>query len=201
MIYRIWLLLVLLFPVGASFALDQVSTNLLEFSKLRAEFDQERQLSALPVALRSSGQLLLSRNEGVWWQQQQPFGMTLLLTDRVMLQQLEGEAAQPIAAVGDPRMQQFQRLLRDLLLVDLQALAQHFALTPLSAENGDWALHLQPKTAPLNRLFIHFELTGNEVVQQLLMKDADGDTTLIRFTEHQLSDDPLTEAERALFYP
>lgn len=198
---RTWLLLVLLFSTGSSLALDQISTNLRGFSQLRAEFTQERQLSALPVALHSSGHLLLGRDEGIWWQQQQPFGMTLLLTDTLMLQQVEGEAAQPMTAAGDPRMQQFQRLLRDLLLVDLQALAQHFELTALPAADGDWALRLKPQAAPLNQLFLHFELMGGEVVKQLLMKDTDGDTTLIRFTGHQLSDEPMTEKERALFYP
>lgn len=197
---RVFLLLTSLLIHGSALALEQITSQLQDFTYLRAEFAQERQLTSPAITLRSSGELLLSKKEGLWWQQNQPFGMTLILTDDALLQQLEGEAAQPLLASGDTKMQQFQRLLRDLLVVDLQALAQHFSLTPLTTTSG-WALKLEPKAAPLNQLFTHFELAGDQLVKQLTMKDSDGGTTLIYFSQHLVSNTPLTEEDRAVFYP
>lgn len=198
---RILLLLFLLLTNSSAFASEAIAAQLKDFSYLKAKFIQERQLSNPSITLRSTGKLLLSPKDGLWWQQEEPFGMTLLLTDTSMLQQLEGEAAQPLAAGGNAQMQQFQRLLRDLLVVDLQALNQHFSLTSLPTETTGWKLKLEPKTSPLNQLFAYFELTGDQVVRRLIMKDNKGDSTTIRFSLQQLSHTPLTEDERAVFYP
>lgn len=197
---RVFVLLILLLTHLSAFALEQITSQLQDFTYLRAEFAQERQLTSPTMTLRSSGELLLSKQEGLWWQQKQPFSMTLILTDDALLQQLEGETAQPLLASGDAKIQQFQRLLRDLLVVDLQALAQHFSLTPLATTSG-WALKLEPKAAPLNQLFIHFELAGDQLVKHLTMKDSDGGITLINFSQHRVSNTSLTEEERAVFYP
>jgi hypothetical protein len=186
---------------GAVQAQQEMQLPLQEFVRLQAEFTQERRLAALPVPLRARGEVLLSREMGVRWHQQQPFGMTLWLTDTAMLQQLDGEAVQPLSDAGDPRMQAFQRLLRDLLLVDLAALADDFQITSLPASGSSWQLQLVPKTAPLNLLFSHFELSGSQVVETLHLLDRDGDAILIRFSDHQWSNEPLTDEERGLFHP
>lgn len=192
-----WLIL-LLFS-HCAWAQDEISDMLADFSHLQADFVQERHLSDMPSPLRASGRLLLSREHGVWWRQQEPFGMTLILTEQAMTQQIDGEAPQSLTA-ADERMQQFQRILQDLLLVDLKALQDSFELTVQpTAEPGTWALQLRPTATPLDRLFTAFELSGDSVVRELLMREADGGRTRLRFSRHQLVDGPLTDEQRARF--
>lgn len=192
-----WLSVLIVSP--CAWAQDEINDALADFSHLQADFVQERHLSDMPSPLRASGRLLLSRAHGVWWRQEEPFGMTLILTEQSMTQQIDGEAPQSLTA-ADERMQQFQRILQELLLVDLEALEDSFELNPQpTAEPGTWALQLRPTATPLDRLFTAFEISGDSVVRELLMRDTDGGRTRIRFSRHQLDDGPLTDDERARF--
>lgn len=177
----------------------EISARLTDFSHLQANFAQDRYLSGRGTPLRASGELLLSPDDGVWWRQEAPFGMTLVLTEQAMTQQIDGEAPQSLSA-SDERMQQFQQILQALLLVDLEALENNFDISAQPNEaNERWTLLLIPNASPLDRLFMSFELRGDQVVRELLIQDADGGRTELRFSEHQLSNAALGEEERARF--
>ncbi|MGL5178061.1 MAG: outer membrane lipoprotein carrier protein LolA, partial [Aeromonas veronii] len=102
------LLLALLSLPTQAITLADVQQQLTAADTRSARFEQERQISGLTQALRSSGELLLVKGKGLWWQQQKPFPLTLTLTPTRMVQQLPGQPAQTL---DSPQLLEFSNLM------------------------------------------------------------------------------------------
>lgn len=198
---KAWLLCILcVFSLGAqAVTLADLQQRFGEQPVLRAEFAQQRSISGMAKPLKSSGELLISQQKGLWWAQRQPFPLTLLLDDRRMVQTLAGQAPQVVTADNNPQMFQFNRLLTALFHADSQALEQNFALQFSDLGSEQWRLVLKPKTTPLDRLFKSITLHGGEFLETIDIDDLQGDSTHIRFFNQRTRPAALTAEERLRF--
>lgn len=163
----------------------------------RARFEQEKQVEGLAQPLKSSGELLLVRGQGLWWHQQAPFELALSLTERRMSQRVGQEPAQ---VIDNPQLLEFSSMLLALFGSDERALARYFALDFRSDEGG-WSLVMTPLAAPLDKVFAHLTLSGGERLDRLVIADRQGDETRIRFSRWQGVSLPLSAEEQAYFAP
>lgn len=166
---------------------------------LRAEFEQQRSISGMSKPLKSSGNLLISRDKGLWWSQQQPFVLTLLLDDKRMVQTMAGQPAQVITADSNPQMFQFNHLLTALFHADTSILEQNFTLAFTDSGQDRWVLVLTPKTTPLDKLFKSITLHGQYFLETIDIEDMQGDGTHIRFFNQLTEPKILSHAEQQLF--
>ncbi|MFC3913557.1 outer membrane lipoprotein carrier protein LolA [Pseudaeromonas sharmana] len=198
-----WLLWLLCWPVCAQadspLTMEALQARLTAAQVQRCQFEQSRALAGLDVPLRSSGRMLFDRQLGLWWQQQQPFAMTLRLNQQRFEQQLEGQAAEVLTPQQQPQLFEFSRLMLSLFAADRAALEQAFTLT-LTTGSPDWQLQLQPRQAPLDQVFSRLVLTGQQHLQALLIVDRQGGETHIRFHDCQTTPTELSDAERQLFH-
>ena len=165
---------------------------------LRAHFVQLKRVSGLAQPLRASGELLFSRTHGLWWHQTEPFELTLTLDDRRLVQQLAGQAPEAIRADTNPQLFEFSHLLLSLFSADQQTMEQHFTLTFIPAPQA-WTLQLTPKQPPLNQVFAQLEMQGSLELQQLLIRDRQGDETQLNFSAIQHAPEELTDVEQRRF--
>ncbi|MEM8329305.1 outer membrane lipoprotein carrier protein LolA, partial [Morganella morganii] len=149
--------------------------------------------------LISKGQMLLSQEKGLWWQQQVPFVTTLILRDNEMIQRMEGQPDQVITAENNPQMFQFNALMRALIKADKAVLETHFTTTFTDQGQGKWQLDLIPVTTPLDKLFSSVRLNGSQVIERVVLTDKQGDTTTITFSDHRLTPEILTTDEAHYF--
>lgn len=166
---------------------------------LRAEFEQLRSISGMTKPLKSSGELLISQQKGLWWAQQKPFPLTLLLDDKRMVQTLAGQPPQVVTAENNPQMFQFNHLLTALFHADSQALEQNFALQFSDLGNNQWRLVLTPKTTPLDKLFRRITLNGAQFLETIDIDDMQSDATHIRFFNQRTAPQTLTAGEQQRF--
>lgn len=199
MIRILTLCLGLLSVAAHAVTLDELQQRFSEQPVLRAEFSQQRSVSGMDQKLNSSGNLIISRNKGLWWQQQKPFPLSLLLTDSRMVQILAGQAPQVVTAENNPQMFQFNSLLTALFHADKRALEQNFALDFSDRGQGNWTLILRPKSSPLNRLFKTITLEGQTFLNNININDMQGDSTKIRFFNQRTEPKTLTDAEQQHF--
>lgn len=170
-----------------------------EFGKqpiIKAQFEQDRAIKGLPTPLHSTGSMIMSREQGLWWQQQTPFPLTLYLNDEKMVQTIAGQAPQIITAKSQPQLFQFNRLLTALFNADKKTLEENFTLNFTSTDE-QWSLLLYPKTSPLDKLFKQLSLKGGIFLEQIIIDDMQGDQTVINFNHHQTT--PLTADEQKYF--
>lgn len=189
------LLLALLSWPTLAITLADVQQQLTAADARSARFEQERQISGLTQALRSSGELLLVKGQGLWWQQQKPFPLTLTLTPTRMVQQLPGQPAQTL---DSPQLLEFSNLMLALFDPSEAALDNYFRHT-LASEGEEWTLTLEPIRSPLDKVFASLVLKGRHELASLAIHDKQGDVTLIRFVDWQLKTLPLSTEEQSRF--
>lgn len=197
---RWWPLLALLIsPLLSALTLDDLQQRLTEQPVIRAHFDQTRTIKDLPQPLRSQGQMLIARDQGLLWDQTAPFPMQLLLDDKRMVQAIGGQPPQTITAENNPQMFQFNHLLRALFQADRQVLEQNFRVEFADTGEGRWTLRLTPKTTPLDKIFDTIDLAGQRNLENIQLNDKQGDRTDIVLSQHQLTPAQLTDDERQRF--
>lgn len=189
------LLLALLSWPTLAITLADVQQQLTAADARSARFEQERQISGLTQALRASGELLLVKGQGLWWQQQKPFPLTLTLTPARMVQQLPGQPAQTL---DSPQLLEFSNLMLALFDPSEAALDNYFR-HKLASEGEEWTLTLEPIRSPLDKVFASLILKGRHELASLAIHDKQGDVTLIRFVDWQLKTLPLSAEEQSRF--
>lgn len=193
------LLALLISPFVSALNLDDLQQRFTEQPVIRAHFDQTRTIKDLPQPLRSQGQMLIARDQGLLWDQTSPFPMQLLLDDKRMVQVINGQPPQIITAENNPQMFQFNHLLRALFQADRKVLEQNFRVEFADKGEGRWTLRLTPTTTPLDKIFNTIDLTGQTYLESIQLNDKQGDRTDIALTQHQLTPAQLTDDERQRF--
>ena len=193
------LLALLISPFVSALNLDDLQQRFTEQPVIRAHFDQTRTIKDLPQPLRSHGQMLIARDQGLLWDQTSPFPMQLLLDDKRMVQVINGQPPQIITAENNPQMFQFNHLLRALFQADRKVLEQNFRVEFADKGEGRWTLRLTPTTTPLDKIFNTIDLAGQTYLESIQLNDKQGDRTDIALTQHQLTPAQLTDDERQRF--
>lgn len=189
------LLLALLSWPTLAITLADIQQQLTAADARCARFEQERQINGLTQALRASGELLLVKGQGLWWQQQKPFPLTLTLTPTRMVQQLPGQPAQTL---DSPQLLEFSNLMLALFDPSEAALDNYFR-HQLTSDGEEWTLTLEPISSPLDKVFASLVLKGRHELASLAIHDKQGDVTLIRFVDWQLKTLPLSAEEQSRF--
>lgn len=193
------LLALLISPFVSALTLDDLQQRFTEQPVIRAHFDQTRTIKELPQPLRSQGQMLIARDQGLLWDQTSPFPMQLLLDDKRMVQVINGQPPQIITAENNPQIFQFNHLLRALFQADRKVLEQNFRVEFADKGEGRWTLRLTPTTTPLDKIFNTIDLAGQTYLESIQLNDKQGDRTDIALTQHQLTPAQLTDDERQRF--
>ncbi|EJM5387987.1 outer membrane lipoprotein carrier protein LolA [Escherichia coli] len=193
------LLALLISPFVSALTRDDLQQRFTEQPVIRAHFDQTRTIKDLPQPLRSQGQMLIARDQGLLWDQTSPFPMQLLLDDKRMVQVINGQPPQIITAENNPQMFQFNHLLRALFQADRKVLEQNFRVEFADKGEGRWTLRLTPTTTPLDKIFNTIDLAGQTYLESIQLNDKQGDRSDIALTQHQLTPAQLTDDERQRF--
>jgi outer membrane lipoprotein-sorting protein len=197
---RAWPLLILLIsPFASAVTLDELQQRFNEQPVVRAHFDQTRTIKDLPQPLRSQGEMVIARDQGLLWDQKTPFTMTLMLNDSRMVQIINQQTPQVITAQNNPQMFQFNHLLRALFQADRKVLEQNFHIDFQDKGEGRWTLSLTPTTTPLDKIFATIVLAGQTYLETIHLNDKQGDRTEITFSQHQLMPATLTDEEHQRF--
>lgn len=192
--------LVLALPVLAAGEGDDVRARLAQPAVLRGQFEQSKQLEGFRQPLVSRGDFLLVRDRGVAWDTREPFASTTLLTRERLLTRLpDGSQRVLLDAADSPGMAAVNALLLALVAGDLPALAERFQLAETLAADGRWTLVLTPEEAGLRQAFARITLAGDRFVREVVIEEAGGDVTTLRFVA--LADEPAapTPDEAARF--
>ncbi|AXQ29294.1 outer membrane lipoprotein carrier protein LolA [Solimonas sp. K1W22B-7] len=183
---------------GAADLPDLIQRELLDAPLLRGGFEQSKTIAGFRKPLQSSGDFVLSRDEGVLWRTRKPFASTLALTrEHVLSRQADGSEVLRVDASRQPAVRAINELLFGLLQGDVAYLVRHqFRVLGEPPKAGSWALELQPTDPLIARLFVRISLQGDHHVRRVRFEETNGDSTEIRFA-HLATGPPMSREERA----
>lgn len=160
-------------------ALQAINAGLAKPALLQGRFEQKKTLKVLLAPLISTGEFSVVRGQGVVWNLQSPMRSQLVIT---------GEGIQG-ADVGHNRaMSHIGKILNQLLSGDLAVLEQQFNVSVERQDEDGWMLNLVPRSVILQKAIASVTLSGQRHIQQLVLNEASGDNTAVRFSA-------LTESE------
>ena len=188
--------------------LDQISEKISQYPVIRAEFIQTKQMQALKRPLITTGQFTYAQNDGVLWQIIQPYHISYVLgEDKIVEIDANGlrkeRGLREVAGLA-----QVGRVFRAVLGANASALHSYFDITvPVNSEQSDagkWQLILKPKQQQISKSLSMITLSGSQFVETIVITEASGDRTTLRFKNIQgfkkaQGVATLTESELQLF--
>jgi len=171
-----------------------------EVTILRGEFQQIRTLKGFRNPLKSEGRFLVSKSNGVIWQNLKPFPSQIRISNSGKIVNLSKinttqKAGQKIT---NPKPNAGMNKIMLAMLSGNQAeMAKYFKIERTES-NGIWTLQLQPK-AGMARVFAHIEIKGDRYIQQVLMQEKSGDQTELHFSALSEVPNTLTPEEKKYF--
>ncbi|EKO3905020.1 outer membrane lipoprotein carrier protein LolA [Vibrio fluvialis] len=178
--------------------LASLQTQLQRFEIVRGDFTQSRKIEMFAEPLSSQGTFLLDKSHGLLWQQNTPFPVNLVLTQDKLRQTFADQAPQTITAKENPMAFYFSHIFLSVFHGDTEQLQSEFDLD-FSVQDEQWTLVLTPKGAPLNAVFKHITLQGQDDINALSLQEMRGDNTEIRFSAQTHEPQTLSQAEQAQF--
>ena len=167
---------------------------------LRGTFIQRKFLKDIPKPLKSSGDYVISREQGIWWHTTLPFDSEFILTPDSMAQLDGGKTVMRLSAAQQPGLRVIGDVFFSIFALNPSSLAGNFELFGLRGAREAWTMGLRPKSSALNSVLSETVIAGARGVDKVDLWDAHGDRTEITLVSTGNSQ-ALTADEAARFRP
>ena len=161
-------------------ALAKISAQVDQYSVVRAEFTQTKQMAAMKRPLITTGKLVFVRQHGVLWQIEQPYRISYLLSEEKIVEIGPDGIRKERSQREIPGLAQVGRVFRAMLGANTAALHEYFDVVA----NGNakkWRIDLKPRQPQIGKFITSLHISGGHFVESIRIVEAEGDTTLIRF--------------------
>lgn len=188
-------------PVNAEQLRQMTAPAARELAKtpvLRGSFVQRKFLSDIPKPLKSSGNYVISRGQGIWWHTQLPFDSDFILTAGSMVQLDDGKVSARLSAEQQPGLRVVGDVFFSIFSLDPSALAGNFELFGQRGQRDAWTMGLRPRASALRNVMSETVITGAVRVDKVEFWDSHGDRTEITLSS-SANAAPLSAEEAALF--
>jgi len=163
----------------ATFLLAAPASACIDPNNIRAEygsmsFTQTRHLNGVARALRATGRATIAA-ERVDWHVTTPVNALTTITPNGITQSIDGRATAKVSAKGGDAFLGSAGLF-DMLVGNFEGLEQYYTITRGAARaDGDWNIRLTPKAQSTARFLNYIEVVGCQRVEQVEMRQANGD--------------------------
>ena len=202
MLNRGWIFAMVFFLCNSNavsaFTVSDLQEHLGNTAFVRGDFTQTKELAMLNDPLISKGIFVRHETKGLLWQQMSPFSVILILSDKQVIQKIQGQKKEVLLAKENPLPFYFSTLFLDLFTGNTRALSSQFSMQ-LKGHEKAWSLTLTPKKSPLNKVFKYIVLSGAEQIQHFILQEQRGDKTRIDFKNVTKTPALLTQEEHRAF--
>jgi hypothetical protein len=184
-------------PTDNAKVIAEIKTRLDKQTFVRADFVQTKQMAAMKRPLITSGHLLVSRQDGVLWQIDQPYKVAYVL-GKDSIAEIAADGTRRVRTARDvPGLAQVGRVFRALLAADTSSLAEYFDASG-KMEKGRWELTLVPRQAQIAKFMKVLRLGGKDFVESVRIEEVSGDLTQIQIRNSRGGGSLNAEEQRML---
>jgi hypothetical protein len=153
----------------------------------KSTFTQTRQLVGVKKLLTEEGFLLVDKARGVIWETEKPLLNTVRITKDEIRLTSNGEVLSDMNANEEPVVGIVSNMLFAMFSGNLAAL-QNFFNVEGRRDGDNWQLNFTPKEKGLAQVIRSLTLIGDDDVRQVIMVNASGDRSEIKFSHTQYFD-------------
>lgn len=164
-------------------AVEQLTEQLQAERIISGQFIQQRWLEGLDKPLQSEGQFTYWRDQGIYWQTDQPFPQAITYSrDKTTVWKQPGL---PVGTASNTRRDKhFRTILLSLFSFDIDQLQQQFS-SRWTLDDSAWQLQLTPTHTIAQRAIKQASLSGAEHIEHIEIISGNGETLQIHFSNLQ----------------
>lgn len=180
---------VLLLFAGLSVVSQAADYKLLESltsapETLHGQFTQVKFVQALDARFESSGSFDYQRGRSIRWHTLSPIDNLLTLTPRTISNQQGDTVLSSLDSQNNPVVTIFSDIFFGVMTAQWQTLAEYFEMD-VQGSKEHWTVTLHPIDTSVEQVVARVELSGDELLREVLLFEAAGDQTQIKFIELQ----------------
>ena len=151
---------------------------------LEGKFIQEKYLKALETSLVSSGVFAYKKAEYLHWETLEPISNKLVLTPTSAVNKQNEKELIAIPAGASTVTSVLSEILFSVLTANWNNLSKYFELSG-NVDNGSWRVELLPIDVTIAAAINKIELSGETLLQKIVLYEKQGDSTTIEFFDQQ----------------
>lgn len=165
---------------------------------IRGTFTQRKYLAELDQPLISSGHYVVAAQHGLIWQIRKPIKTQLVISRQHLVRSSNGHKIMELNADQQPALRIVAAVLLAVFQADMEQLREYFRIQKKAADNGHWAMTLQPASAAVAKFIDHVQVKGATHINHIELYQPGGDRTIIDLNTTAVSD-TLSAAEKTEF--
>jgi hypothetical protein len=175
-------------------------SRLAEHPFIQGNFEQEKTLSRLNRSLKSSGNFIITADQGMVWDTVKPFPSTLALGRDYIIQSRPGGQKTVLSAQGNETFLRMAEVISTVFSGNAQGLLDNFAVY-YSGSVSEWELGLSPLDKAINSFAERIVMKGDAAIRSIHLYEQNGDSIQYILSNHSYPAE-LSVHEKALFsYP
>jgi len=171
-------------PAFSEVSFDRLAAISQTPDSLEGRFVQEKYLKALEVGLVSSGVFAYKKGEYLRWETLKPISNKLILTPTSVVNKQDEKELVTSTAGASPVTSVLSEILFSVLTANWNNLSKYFELSG-DVDNGSWRVELLPTEVTIAVAISKVELSGETLLQKIVLYEKQGDVTTIEFSDQQ----------------
>ena len=172
-------MLIIPLAVSAGISFTQLAKISTTPDQLEGAFSQQKYLNALDAELVSTGVFSYQRGKSIRWEILKPIQNELLMTPTTITSKQGERVLRQIDVESTPESAALAQIFFSLVTADWEILSSHFKVTG-EIEGQQWHAILMPIDPTVVQVFSRIELTGDNLLQQIVLHENGGNRTTIR---------------------
>jgi len=172
-------------------------TVLAAYPVVKGSFEQEKILNRLNRSLKSSGNFIISIEQGMVWDTVKPFPSALALGKDYFVQSRPGGERTVLSAAGNETFIRMAEVISAVFSGNISGLLESFKVF-YSGVPSSWELGLLPLDRAINNFALKITMKGDSAIKSLTVYEQNGDTIIYGLSNHSYSSD-LSVHEKAFF--
>ena len=161
--------------------LDELKRLASTPERLTGQFEQTKYIAQIDANLASSGTFSYQAGKQITWHTSTPVESTLTLTPEHIVSQQNGQTVSSISNEQSPVVAVFSDIFFGVMTAQWSLLQNYFDITP-ELDGEQWRATLTPNDANIAQAVTQVTLSGNQLLQHVVLTEPNGNTTSIRFS-------------------
>lgn len=162
----------------------ELTAQLQQPQTVQGQFVQQRFMKSLTKPMQTQGQFALKKQTGLFWHIQKPLDLQLRVRPQGIAQW--DNKAQTWRNSSQSGQTTQVKLFMAVLGGDMRELEKQFNIS-VSGHAQKWTMQLSPKTAVMKQVFQNITIQGGQLVQQVELREKQGDRTVMTFSQTQVN--------------
>ena len=187
------------YPLGPQTeeAFRTTCSRLAQHKFIKGNFEQEKTISRLDRALKSSGNFIIASELGMVWDTVKPFPSTLTLGRDFMIQSRPGGQKTVLNAQGNETFLRMAEVISAAFSGNTKGLLDNFEIY-YSDGTAAWELGLSPVDKTINSFAEKIIMKGDAAIRSIQIYEQNGDTIKYILSNHRYPAE-LNVEEKSLF--